>query len=306
MMALLLSACSAELRVEKDGTGDGSVVSDPAGIDCGTTCSATFDRGSVVTLSASPDAGSYLNHWEGCDTYPGLGCEVNLGGPRVVIPVFSQQGTSGQVLVSVAGEGIVTYLANGSSCDATCAIEPVAEGNMDLVAYPGKGTRFGSWGGACDGSDPNDCSVAPDVGVSVSATFVNSAASQLYPSAMTAVSCAAPCSQGYKTTVRLANLDQAFRGLEFEVTAPTLALVGVTLAGGPIASCFAAAGASKVVIACPDVSLTNGAVATLTFESEDDADGFVLVDSVFGVVASGDDPAKVPVDGGAVILRGGP
>ena len=40
------------LSVMKAGSGAGTVTSNPAGIDCGTTCSAGFDQGTVVTLSA--------------------------------------------------------------------------------------------------------------------------------------------------------------------------------------------------------------------------------------------------------------
>ncbi len=50
----------AVLTVYKDGSGTGSVVSSPAGIDCGATCSVTFAPGTVVTLTATPDPGSAL------------------------------------------------------------------------------------------------------------------------------------------------------------------------------------------------------------------------------------------------------
>jgi len=39
-------------------TGNGTVTSSPAGINCGTTCSASFARNTTVTLTATPDAGS--------------------------------------------------------------------------------------------------------------------------------------------------------------------------------------------------------------------------------------------------------
>ena len=41
-----------DLTVDKDGTGTGTVTSNPAGIDCGATCTAPFASGSVVTLTA--------------------------------------------------------------------------------------------------------------------------------------------------------------------------------------------------------------------------------------------------------------
>ena len=44
-----------QLTVNKDGTGSGTVTSNPAGIDCGSTCSQGFDHGTVVTLTATTD-----------------------------------------------------------------------------------------------------------------------------------------------------------------------------------------------------------------------------------------------------------
>src|SRR3954466_14093664 len=46
-------------------TGDGLVTSSPAGIDCGTKCSATFPEGTAVTLSWTAASGSNLTAWTG-------------------------------------------------------------------------------------------------------------------------------------------------------------------------------------------------------------------------------------------------
>ncbi|MFM8518273.1 MAG: InlB B-repeat-containing protein, partial [Nevskiaceae bacterium] len=42
-----------ELTVAKAGSGTGTVTSSPAGINCGSTCSASFNAGSIVTLTAT-------------------------------------------------------------------------------------------------------------------------------------------------------------------------------------------------------------------------------------------------------------
>ncbi|HEY5707920.1 MAG TPA: hypothetical protein VIS51_00830, partial [Solirubrobacterales bacterium] len=52
------AAAGPELTVTPEGTGSGTVVSNPAGIECGGTCKASFTEGSKVTLTASPSAGS--------------------------------------------------------------------------------------------------------------------------------------------------------------------------------------------------------------------------------------------------------
>ena len=53
------------LTVSKAGKGDGNVTSNPAGIDCGATCQATFAGGTMVTLTATPNAHLELRGLEG-------------------------------------------------------------------------------------------------------------------------------------------------------------------------------------------------------------------------------------------------
>ncbi|PYR50455.1 MAG: hypothetical protein DMF95_10440 [Acidobacteria bacterium] len=56
---------SVILTVATAGTGGGTVTSSPAGIDCAMGCSAPFELGQVVTLTASPAAGSLFDRWAG-------------------------------------------------------------------------------------------------------------------------------------------------------------------------------------------------------------------------------------------------
>ncbi|RJX20762.1 MAG: hypothetical protein C4563_05810, partial [Desulfobulbus sp.] len=53
------------LTVTLAGSGTGSVTSSPAGIDCGTDCSDTFDYGTAVTLTATAAEGSRFAGWSG-------------------------------------------------------------------------------------------------------------------------------------------------------------------------------------------------------------------------------------------------
>ena len=46
-------------------TGNGTVTSSPGGINCGTTCTATLNSGTVVTLTATPASGSSFAGWTG-------------------------------------------------------------------------------------------------------------------------------------------------------------------------------------------------------------------------------------------------
>jgi hypothetical protein len=54
-----------QLTVTVSGSGTGSVVSSPAGINCGTTCLAPFLPNSQVTLTAIPSSGATFSGWSG-------------------------------------------------------------------------------------------------------------------------------------------------------------------------------------------------------------------------------------------------
>src|SRR5579863_7356011 len=56
------------LGVTLAGTGKGSVASNPAGITCGQACSASFNPGTPVTLTATAAANSYFLGWSGACT----------------------------------------------------------------------------------------------------------------------------------------------------------------------------------------------------------------------------------------------
>lgn len=56
---------AAQFPLTVEATGNGRVVSTPAGIDCGATCSADFVEGTSVTLVATPDPGWTFAGWSG-------------------------------------------------------------------------------------------------------------------------------------------------------------------------------------------------------------------------------------------------
>jgi hypothetical protein len=56
---------TATLTVNKTGAGSGTVTSNPAGIDCGSTCSFAFNLNTAVTLTAVSAPGSAFTGWSG-------------------------------------------------------------------------------------------------------------------------------------------------------------------------------------------------------------------------------------------------
>jgi subtilisin family serine protease len=80
------------LCVTRLGTGSGSVSSSPAGINCGVTCSASFNPGTQVTLTVSPAAGSTFAGWRGACTGTGS-CIVSPTTGADVTAIFRTPGT---------------------------------------------------------------------------------------------------------------------------------------------------------------------------------------------------------------------
>jgi large repetitive protein len=82
-----------DLTFSKTGNGTGTVTSDPAGINCGPSCtsaSATYPLNTPVTLTASPSTGSVIGPWEGCDPVPGNpnACTLTMTGDKTVAVRF--------------------------------------------------------------------------------------------------------------------------------------------------------------------------------------------------------------------------
>src|SRR6266436_8861029 len=81
----LHDALPISLAVSKSGPG--TVLSSPAGIDCGPTCAAPFDSGTIVALTAVPDASSRFAGWSGGCTGSG-DCKLTLDADSAVSATF--------------------------------------------------------------------------------------------------------------------------------------------------------------------------------------------------------------------------
>jgi hypothetical protein len=82
--------CSIQMpNLTINKVGAGTVASKPAGINCGTTCQATFAAGTVVTLAATPDANQTFMGWDST-ACSGTGmCTLTLTSNTVVRASFS-------------------------------------------------------------------------------------------------------------------------------------------------------------------------------------------------------------------------
>jgi hypothetical protein len=88
------------LALYKVGNGTGTVMSSPAGVNCGpqVTCTGNFPLGTSVTLTAAPDAGSSFGGWSSncvpaspnSPTAPNLSCTVAMGNNTSVGAIFNK------------------------------------------------------------------------------------------------------------------------------------------------------------------------------------------------------------------------
>ena len=77
---------SFALRVSK--SGNGTVSSAPAGINCGSTCTATYSSGTSVTLTATPGRNQQFVGWSGACTGTAVTCAVTMDGDKSVSASF--------------------------------------------------------------------------------------------------------------------------------------------------------------------------------------------------------------------------
>jgi len=170
------SAVQAELNVSMLGRGTGSVTSAPSGIDCGTTCTATFTDPTKVTLTAAPGTDSKMGAWGGvCQDQPATGpCVVTVTGGVVNASVdFDPAKSSLVVLVTGTGSGRVTSGDSTIDCGSTCSASYADGTSVTLSPKPAPGSKLSHWSGPCASSSTgNTCVVVVKNGpVTVSAVF---------------------------------------------------------------------------------------------------------------------------------------
>lgn len=79
---------SFTLSVKLAGSGNGTVTSTPAGVDCTASCNASFAPGTEVSLTALPASGSEFSGWSGTCTGTGA-CNVTMTSDGSVAATFS-------------------------------------------------------------------------------------------------------------------------------------------------------------------------------------------------------------------------
>jgi hypothetical protein len=89
------------LSVTMAGSGSGTVLSTPAGINCPSTCSVAFPLNTSITLSEDPAAGSMFSSWAGVCSGDSS-CSVILAGSQSVSATFNSTGSTGSTANVIA------------------------------------------------------------------------------------------------------------------------------------------------------------------------------------------------------------
>ena len=176
------------LNVAKQGNGNGTLTSAPAGINCGTVCRANFDYGSQVTLTATPqDKQTVFMGWSG-DCSGMSTCIVTMNSAAHVKAQFINgytltvaQPTMGHINGDADGDlelNIPTNESEQIACgintngtDTRCQANFKSGAVVALRAIPLSGYQFKAWTGACIGKS-TVCTVPMNSAKTVTATFV--------------------------------------------------------------------------------------------------------------------------------------
>ena len=228
----------ASFRLTVSPHGSGSVVSTPAGIDCGATCTALFPAGTEISLSPTAAAGSHFNGWGGAVCHGAGPCAFALTsdvtvyvdfGPFVPPPTGSHTLFLG---FSGTGSGRVVSRPAALDCRTGCSASFAAGTAIVLTAAADAGSIFKGWSGQCSGTA--DCQVTiGNADATVFATFDTDCAG-IAPAALgTAVTATIPAGAG-------GTCDAAFSDQQGNVVA-----AGVSSGGGQQWTVFASGGARE-------------------------------------------------------------
>ncbi len=186
-----------KLSVQKGGTGGGALTATVGGssdgdIACDAACLAVreknYNKGTIVSLVATPSSGSRFRGWKELDGTTTTACSENASTSTTCTVALSVSrslvanlGAIKTLSGSKAGSGDGTLTTSNTNWDAqktdcpigtaACAADYDQGDSVTLTASPEAGSRFAGWSGACSASS-GDCTVTMDAATSVTAQFV--------------------------------------------------------------------------------------------------------------------------------------
>jgi uncharacterized repeat protein (TIGR02543 family) len=218
------ASSGADYVLSVNQAGTGTVTSTPSGIQCQSSCSASFANASSVSLAAQAGAGYTFAGWGGACSGT-ASCTVAMNSDQTVSATFTQAAATDYVLtVSDTGSGTVVVNPGASNCTGSCATSFASGTAVTLSAQPASGYAFDGWGGACSGTAT--CSVTMNQAQSVSAAFskiaatdyslvVSETGSGTVSSSPSGISCGTSCTGSYTSGTAVTLSAQPAAGYAF-------------------------------------------------------------------------------------------
>lgn len=116
---------SFPLSVTVAGSGNGTIISSPAGINCPGSCGSNFNSGTTVTLTENPAAGSTFAGWSGACSGTGA-CSISMTASESVSANFQSQANTTTTTLTVSS----TQANLGSSVTFTAKVSPASANPM--------------------------------------------------------------------------------------------------------------------------------------------------------------------------------
>jgi PKD repeat protein len=154
------------LTVSFGGTGTGTV----SGLTCTAPCTATYNAGTPVTLTATPTGGSTFGQWTGACTGPNP-CNILMSGPMTATAIFNPPPTFTLNVTPSGGSGTGSVSGNGIVCPTNCTATYAAGTPVTLTAAAAAGSAFSGWTGDCAAFTGPTCDLTMSANRTAGANF---------------------------------------------------------------------------------------------------------------------------------------
>lgn len=158
--AIFLATGKQALTLTK--TGEGTITSDPAGVNCGETCLVAIDENATLSLTATPANNWRFDSWSGDCTAEEPTITLTMDNAKNCSALFKEGSGTGStpmnpnrfsLTVTKTGVGNVTSDPPGIDCGTICQIAFDQGRLVTLTAIPSAGATFSGWSGHCTGTD---------------------------------------------------------------------------------------------------------------------------------------------------------